>query len=113
MEVISGCFLGTKVNYLLNVELNKIIEFSLDNVNYESDFDNSATYSIYIFFINNKGNHPLTVNEMKLYYFKIFDNNTLVRDYIPVLDKNKRPCLFDKVSKNCFYNQGDGEFLYG
>ena len=40
-------------------------------------------------------------------------NDTLVRDYIPVLDANDRPCLFDKVSKTCFYNQGKGEFLYG
>ena len=50
---------------------------------------------------------------MIIYLTKIYDNNTLVRNYIPVLDKNKRPCLFDKVSKTCFYNQGSGEFLYG
>ena len=49
----------------------------------------------------------------KIYYTKIYNGNTLVRDYIPVLDINDRPCLFDKVSKTCFYNQGTGEFLYG
>ena len=49
----------------------------------------------------------------KYYYFKLYDNDTLVRDYIPVLDKNNRPCLFDKVEKKCYYNQGSGEFLYG
>ena len=43
----------------------------------------------------------------------ISENGTLVRDYIPVLDSNDRPCLFDKVEKKCYYNQGTGEFLYG
>ena len=29
------------------------------------------------------------------------------------IDSNSRPCLFDRVSKECYYNQGTGEFLYG
>ena len=50
---------------------------------------------------------------VRIYDLKLIYNNQLVRDYIPVLDANDRPCLFDKVSKTCFYNQGTGEFLYG
>ena len=34
-------------------------------------------------------------------------------DLIPVLDKNNIPCMFDKVTKQFFYNQGTGQFLYG
>lgn len=49
----------------------------------------------------------------QLYYLKIYDNDTPVRDYVPVIDSNSRPCLFDKVGKVCYYNQGTGEFLYG
>lgn len=49
----------------------------------------------------------------RLYYFKIYNESNLVRDYIPVLDSTKHPCMYDKVSKTCFYNQGTGEFLYG
>lgn len=49
----------------------------------------------------------------KVYSTKIYDNDTLVRDYIPVIDSSSRPCLFDKVEKKCYYNQGEGEFLYG
>ena len=48
----------------------------------------------------------------KLKFMKIKENNNLVRDFMPVLDSNDIPCLFDKVSKECFYNQGTGEFLY-
>jgi len=32
-------------------------------------------------------------------------------DLIPVLDWNDRPAMYDKVSRQLFYNQGTGEFL--
>lgn len=49
----------------------------------------------------------------KMYYAKIWDKGVLVRDLIPVLDKNNVACMYDKVSKEFFYNQGSGSFLYG
>lgn len=36
----------------------------------------------------------------------------LVRDYIPVLDRNGTPCMLDRVENKLYYNQGDGDFLY-
>ena len=48
----------------------------------------------------------------KIYYCKIYNKNTLVRDYIPVLDKDGIACFYDKVEGKYYYNQGDGEFLY-
>ena len=54
-----------------------------------------------------------TFTSLKLYILKLYDSDTLVRDYIPVIDSTERPCLFDKVSRECYYNQGTGEFLYG
>lgn len=49
----------------------------------------------------------------KIYYFKIYDNDVLVRDFIPVLDHNGSPCMYDKVSKQFFYNSGTGDFIAG
>lgn len=49
----------------------------------------------------------------KLYHYTIKENDVLVRDFIPVLDNNDTPCMYDRVSKQLFYNQGTGEFLYG
>ena len=48
-----------------------------------------------------------------LYYCKIWDNNILVRNLIPCLDSNNRPCMYDTVSGQTFYNQGTGEFIAG
>lgn len=49
---------------------------------------------------------------VKFYSCQIYDNGTLVRDYIPVLDSNKIPCLYDKVNQQMYYNKGTGNFTY-
>ncbi len=48
----------------------------------------------------------------KLYYCKVYDNNNLVGDFVPALDENNVPCLYDKVSNQYFYNSGTGTFNY-
>ena len=48
-----------------------------------------------------------------VYYFKIWDGETLVRDFVPYLDASGKPCLWDRVGKKAYYNLGTGEFNYG
>lgn len=48
----------------------------------------------------------------RCYYARLYDNDVLVRNFIPALDKNGKPCMYDLVSKKPFYNQGADEFLY-
>lgn len=49
----------------------------------------------------------------KIYYARITQGENVVRDFIPVLDWDDRPCMYDKVTGELFYNQGTGEFAYG
>lgn len=50
----------------------------------------------------------------KLYSFKIYDNNTLVRDFIPAIRKIDNVAgMYDLVTKQFFTNQGTGSFLTG
>lgn len=52
------------------------------------------------------------VSKCAIAYCQLFDNNmNLVRDFIPVLDWDDVPCMYDKVSGKLFYNQGTGKFL--
>lgn len=73
-----------------------------------------ANYSVVLFGrrANNSGS-VAKLGQNRLYYCKVWDGNTLVRDFIPVLDSNDVPCMFDKVSGEFFYNQGTGAFQYG
>ena len=50
--------------------------------------------------------------KVRVFCFRLKRGNTGVRDFIPVLDWNDVPCMYDKVSHQLFYNQGSGRFLY-
>ncbi|MBQ9607852.1 MAG: phage tail protein [Lachnospiraceae bacterium] len=50
----------------------------------------------------------------KLYYFKIYDNNSLVRDFIPCYrNSDNEVGLYDLVNNVFYTNQGTGAFTYG
>lgn len=51
--------------------------------------------------------------QYKIYSCKLYENNILVRDFVPALDKNGIACLYDKVNNKKYYNQGTGEFISG
>ena len=89
--------------------LNDTKIYDKSNVNYNFSAD---MYSIYLFACNLNGRAD-NFSSIRIYSAKIYEGNTLLRDYVPMLDKNNLPCLFDKVEKKCYYNQGTGEFLYG
>lgn len=48
-----------------------------------------------------------------IYYAKIYDGENLVRDFLPCLDADGVPCLYDLISKTAFYNKGGGSFTWG
>ena len=90
-------------NYYVKVNDSKFLSGAYVN-NFTAD-DN-----IYLF----RSSPLLKVGDnYKLYYLKIYDNDKIIRNFIPVLNKDEIPCLYDTVSKQPFYNQGTGEFLYG
>lgn len=39
-------------------------------------------------------------------------SSEIVRNFIPAIDKNGKPCMYDTVTRQPFYNQGSGEFGY-
>ena len=50
---------------------------------------------------------------IKFYYLKIYEGENLVKDFIPVLDTNNNPCMYEKIGKTFHYNTGEGEPTYG
>lgn len=45
--------------------------------------------------------------------FRAKQTNTYVGDFVPVLDANGMPAMFDNVTQQLFYNNGSGQFTYG
>jgi len=67
--------------------------------------------SLYLFGINY--NTPQFLAKAKLYTCKIYDNDTLVRDMIPVKDENNVGYMFDRVTHALYGNAGTGVFTHG
>ena len=50
---------------------------------------------------------------MKIYQFQMRKSGKLIFDFVPVLDPQGVPAMFDRVSSALFHNTGTGQFSYG
>lgn len=73
----------------------------------------TSQYNLFLFAGNNQG----TANwfgSYKVYSFKLYENNLLVRDFIPAVRKSDNVAgLYDMVTRQFFTNQGSGTFAVG
>lgn len=72
-------------------------------------FTAGGPFYIYTQNYNNDSNN---LCPMKLYRFSIYEDDTLVHDYVPALGNNDTPCLYDEVEQAYFYNAGSDSFSY-
>ena len=94
-----------------NVEANTV--FTYKNIHNNNFQLSSPSQPYYIFTLNNMGS-PSTISNIKMYYFKIYDNNILVRDFVPCYRKSDNVIgLYDKVNSVFYTNAGTGTFLKG
>ena len=70
---------------------------------------NTSNSYMYLFKCN--GNSPYV--SIRIYRWIYESNGIKIRDFIPVLDKNGTPCMYDRVEKKFYYNQGTGQFIAG
>ena len=119
----SNNFVKTGIQSDLNIHTFKLTCFKNNGVLYMDDnLEGSITSTgdlisrnIYLFATNSSEN---AIHNMsgRIYYVKFYsdaDGTVLAHSFIPVIDSTERPCMFDKITKVCHYNQGTGEFLWG
>ena len=72
--------------------------------------------SIYLFARNKNGTaDKLCAASTRIYYMKIWEDNNLIRFYIPVLhyiNGQCTPCFYDKVNNTYIYNLGTDDVTY-
>ena len=86
------------VNQTLSEHARVIFQYKLNSVGLFTAFENDS---------------HLDYCAGKIYYAKFYNEDILVRDFIPVLDLHGTPCMYDKVTRQFFYNQGTGNFIAG
>lgn len=101
-----------------NVLKRTLIDYNKNTLNFNNETTlNHATatfqlnYSIHILGCNQGGSPEGRMIRAKLYSCQIYDNGTLIRDYLPTLDKSGVACLYDKINKQYVYNSGTGNFI--
>ena len=93
------------------VEMNKNV-FTLNGVTHTRTYASfQCSYSLYIFAVNNAGSAQFYSN-MRLYSCLIYDNGTLIRDYVPCLHDGTAG-LYDMVNGVFYTNAGTGSFATG
>jgi len=72
----------------------------------------TATYSMYLFAVNNAGSmqYPASV---KIYSCQIYNNETLVRDFVPCENESGEVGMYDKLNNVFYANAGTGVFTAG
>lgn len=92
-------------------------EYSFDGTLRKTYSETTSTatfpYPIYLFALCNAGS-PTDYGYFRIAKARMWDSNdVLVRDFIPVLDKEGVACMYDKVSGEFFYNKGKEPFIVG
>jgi len=84
----------------------------IDNVNYAQLSTDTFQDTLNLcLFVRNGGSSYISG---RIYYFKIYEDNTLVRDFIPCKRNNDNAVgLYDLVSNTFYENSGTGSFTYG
>lgn len=72
-----------------------------------------ATYPLYLLACNNAGAMTHNLSTTKLYSCQIYENNTLVRKFVPVQADNGGVGLYDTVGQAFYGNSGTGTFTAG
>lgn len=72
----------------------------------------SASNNMFLFGLNDRGIFTAGTT-CRLYRCEIFKNGRRIRWFVPVLDNNDEPCLYDLIRKEFYYNQGHGKFVPG
>lgn len=74
----------------------------------------TGTYDMYLFTINNGGSLMTSYpTYAKLYYCQVWENDILLRDFVPCTTNDGSAGLYDLVEGKFYNNVGSGAFTYG
>ena len=91
---------------------------SINGVTYENNkttCGDKSNVPVYLFAVNQAVENKIVYPQENIiiYSYKLYDNDELIQELLPCLDDNNVPCMYDTISGEYFYNQGEGNFTYG
>ena len=98
--------IGPKIKYDIIQNKNELTVNSVTIKN--TGIWSASSYPMTIFAVNTNNSIDSRRTNMKLYSFKILENNEKQHDFIPAEDPFGRPSLYDKITGKFFYNDNNG-----
>lgn len=89
-----------------NLYINDVLKQTFTYSNY------TCPGNLYLFAVNQNGSIPF-YGKISVSFFKIYDNGTLVRDFIPCKNNSNVVGMYDLVNDMFYANQGTGTFTAG
>ena len=124
-EGIRFCKFYTLNYYKTYIKLNSGVQYSVQmcenqfavNSKVVSAVSGSyvCAYSLILFGTKREGKSMVDgtyCRNLRIYSFTISKDGKKIMNLIPALDRNGTPCMYDTVSRQTFYNAGQGSFLY-
>ena len=108
-------FTSNRTNYIVDIS-NKIIQIENKTWNLSSYYTDyvSPDYNLFILTRNSSGIADKNCSKGLLYSVKIWDDNTLIRNFIPCYRKSDNEIgLYDLVNDVFYTNAGTGTFIKG
>lgn len=115
----SGSVSGALTPFTANTEYemdcvanNGTLTVTLDGASRSGAYSGAVNkdYPLFIF-ANNSAGSAAQFSSVKIYWFQIYDNGNLVRDYVPCINASGEVGLYELVNEVFYGNAGNGEFL--
>ena len=109
----SGFGLSANVKYI-SKQAKNVLEINNQTLNFTKQTF-SAPYNLLIFATHRNSGITISCSDakLKIYFLKIYDNGTLVRDFIPCQKPDGTVGLWDDVNSVFYGNVGSGTFTAG
>lgn len=102
----------TSTDGKITIDINKNLSTLNNQILNLSTQSFSSSYPVYLSAVNNAGTAQYYSN-LKIYKCKIYDNGTLIRNYIPALrTSDSKAGLYDLVNKVFYPDAAGGNFIY-
>ena len=107
--------------HYFGIDTLSLLEFDLNKNEWQIN-DKSYTYTLqswqsnynFVLFAINERNGVSSNSDLRIYYFQIYDNDILIRDFVPCIRKSDMAIgLWDKVANEFYGNSGTGTFIGG
>ena len=97
--------------FLIDKNKNLTVINGVESIFSQSTF--SVQYPMYLFGVNTSGTPKNQLGDLRVFSCQIYDNGTIVRNFIPCKDKNGLIGLYDTVEQRLYLNAGTGSFVAG